>query len=62
MILASLTAAIVFSVLSSVYVCYNVSTDPDSPRETLTTISAVILLNALVPFALGSLTMLWHLT
>ena len=63
MILASLTIAVIFSALSSCYVCYNVAVDPkESPQNTMFTVTGVMLLNVLVPFTLGSLTMLWHLT
>ena len=63
MIIVSLLIAITVSVLSSCYVCYNVAVDPsDSPQNTLFTVTGIMLLNVLVPFTLGSLTMLWHLT
>ena len=63
MILASFVIAVIVSVLSSCYVCYNVAVDPkESPQNTLFTVTGIMLLNVLVPFTLGSLTMLWHLT
>ena len=63
MIVVSLAVAVVVSVLSSCYVCYNVAVDPkESPENTMFTITGIMLLNVLVPFTLGSLTMLWHLT
>lgn len=63
MVVASLVVAVIVSVLSSCYVCYNVAVDPkDSPQNTLFTITGIMLLNVLVPFTLGCLTMSWHLS
>ena len=62
MIAASLIIAIVVSVLSSVYVCYNVAVDPEAATETLTTVTGIVLLNAIVPFLLGCLTSMWYFT
>ena len=62
MIAVSLIIAVAVSVLSSCYVCYNVAIDTEEPKSTLTAVSGIILLNALVPFALGCFTTMWYLT
>ena len=62
MIIVSLLIAITVSVLSSCYVCYNVAVETDEPKSTLTAVSGIVLLNALVPFTLGCLTTMWYLT
>jgi len=62
MIIVSLLIAVAVSVLSSCYVCYNVAIDTDEPKSTLTAVSGIVLLNALVPFALGCLTTMWYLS
>ena len=60
MITVSLIIAITVSVLSSCYVCYNVAVDTENPRSTLTAVTGIILLNALVPFTLGCFTTMWY--
>ena len=62
MIIVSLIIAIVVSVLSSCLVCYNVAIDSENPRSTLTTVSGVMVINALVPFILGCMTTMWYLS
>ena len=62
MVLASLFIAVAVNVLSSCYVCYNVAIESDSPRETLTSVTGIILLNAIVPFSLGCLTYMWYVS
>ena len=62
MIAVSLIIAVAVSVLSSCYVCYNVAVDTDDAGSSLTAVSGIILLNALVPFTLGCLTTMWYLS
>ena len=60
MIIVSLLIAITVSVLSSCYVCYNVAIDPETPMSTMTTVAGIVLLNAMIPFALGCYVGLWY--
>ena len=60
MITVSLILSVTISVLSSCYVCYNVAIDPETPMSTMTTVAGIVLLNAMIPFALGCYVGLWY--
>lgn len=62
MIVLSLIVAITINILTSCYVCYSVAIDTEKPLSTVTTVTGVILINALVPFTLGCLTGLWYVS
>ena len=58
MILA-LSITVLINLLTSCYVCYNVTIDPNTPGKTLTTVFGIVILNALVPYFFGCMTGLW---
>lgn len=61
MIVASVILAVIVNVISSFYVCFNVTETSDNANAAVTMVSGVVLLNAIFPFFLGCLTGLWYL-
>ena len=61
MIAACLIVTMIFNIVSSCYVCYNVAVDSEAPKSTLTTVAGIVVLNALVPYVLGCATGLWYI-
>lgn len=58
----SVIIAVTINVLTSCYVCYNVAVDDQPHTTTIATVTAVVLINALVPYMLGCITGLWYIT
>lgn len=61
MIAVCLILTIIVNVASSCYVCYNVAVSPETPATTLTTVTGIVVLNALFPYFLGCVTGLWYI-
>ena len=60
-VVVCLILTVIFNVVSSCYVCYNVAVDSDTPKSTLTTVAGIVVLNALIPYFLGCATGLWYI-
>jgi len=61
MILASIILAVIVNVISSFYVCFNVTETSETASAAITMVSGVVLLNAIFPFFLGCMTALWFM-
>lgn len=62
MMIASLVISILFNVASSCYICYNVAVQTEKPVGIVSTVSGIVLLNALIPFSLGCFVTMWYMS